>query len=155
MTQNRPFYTEGLCFSCTRCSSCCRHESGFVFLSEIDVSRLATECQMTYTEFVDAFCRWIPSPNKTERLSLKEKPDFDCVFWDSGCKVYNSRPLQCRVFPFWPNVLNSKESWERTKSECPGIDRGKLYTYNEIEALLETQSKETILTRNAQILRRL
>ena len=153
MIKSQPFYSEGLCFSCTRCSKCCRHESGFVFLSQIDALRLATECKISYNEFVETYCRWIPSVNKTERLSLKEKSDFDCVFWDSGCRVYNSRPLQCRAYPFWPNVLNFRESWERTKAECPGMDQGKLYTLSEIEALLDSQSEESIVTRNAQLLR--
>ena len=159
MNKDQPFYAEGLFFSCTRCSDCCRHESGFVFLSENDVSRLATECKITYTEFVDVYCRWIPSNpldparNNTERLSLKEKSDFDCIFWDFGCKVYNSRPLQCRAFPFWPNVLNFMESWEKTRTTCPGMDQGKLHNREEIEALLNTQSAEKILSRNVKIRR--
>ena len=80
---------------------------------------------------------------------------MDCIFWDSGCRVYNSRPLQCRVFPFWSNILNCRESWERTKTECPGMDQGKLFTQTEIEALLESQSEGKIVTRNAQDLRSL
>ena len=153
MIESQPFYAEVLCFSCTRCSSCCRYESGFVFLSQIDVLRLAAECQISYNEFVKTYCRWIPSVNKTERLSLREKADFDCIFWDSGCKVYNARPLQCRAYPFWPNMLNFRESWEMGKTECPGMDQGKLYTLSEIEAFLDSQSEEKILTRNAQFSR--
>ncbi|MDR3247725.1 MAG: YkgJ family cysteine cluster protein, partial [Treponema sp.] len=37
----QPFYANGLRFSCTRCSSCCRYESGYVFLSPEDVDVLA------------------------------------------------------------------------------------------------------------------
>ena len=117
---------------------------------------------MTYTEFVESYCRWVPthrwtsldsSENETERLSLKEKSDFDCIFWDSGCKVYDSRPLQCRAYPFWPSVLVNRESWERTKTDCPGMDQGKLHDREEIEALLKIQSAEPVLTRKAQIRR--
>ena len=155
MIKNQPFYTEGLYFSCTRCSVCCRFESGFVFLTENDVSRLAAECQMAYTEFVDIYCRWVPSLiNNTERLSLIEKSDLDCIFWDSGCKVYNSRPLQCKAFPFWSSVLDFKDSWERAKISCPGMDQGKLHTHAEITEILNIQAEQKILTRKAQILRR-
>ena len=156
MMKNQPFYAEGLCFSCIRCSACCRHESGYVFLSETDVSRLAAACKITYTEFVERYCRWIPSTPlnsseyKSERLSLKEKSDFDCIFWDSGCKVYHSRPLQCKAFPFWPTVLNFKKSWEKIKAGCPGMDQGKLHKKEEIEALLHIQAAEPVLTRKAQ-----
>jgi Fe-S-cluster containining protein len=148
MIKNQPFYAKGLSFSCTRCSACCRFESGYVFLSETDVSALAKECNLTSDEFIKAHCRWIPSVNSTERLSLKEKADLDCIFWNSGCKVYNSRPLQCRAFPFWPSVLNSKEAWELAAESCPGMNQGKLYSPQEIEALLKQQKSEPAITRN-------
>ena len=115
---------------------------------------------MSHAEFIDSYCRWVPSNkwfspdpsgNEVERLSLKEKSDFDCIFWDSGCKVYNSRPLQCSAFPFWPSVLDYKKSWERVKMDCPGMDQGKRHDRVEIEALLKLQSEESIVTREAQI----
>jgi Fe-S-cluster containining protein len=148
MTKNQPFYAKGLNFSCTRCSGCCRHESGYVFLSENDVSRLARECQLAIDQFIKTYCRWIPSLNKIERLSLKEKPNLDCIFWDSGCKVYDSRPLQCSAFPFWPNILNFKESWETTGMSCPGLGQGKAYSMEEIQALLDKQESEPAISRN-------
>jgi Fe-S-cluster containining protein len=148
MIKNQPFYAKGLSFSCTRCSACCRHESGYVFLSEIDVSRLAVECKLSSEQFIKMHCRWIPSINNTERLSLKEKADFDCIFWNSGCKVYDSRPLQCRAFPFWPNMLDYKEAWKTAGTSCPGMDQGKLYSLQEIEAILEQQESEPAITRN-------
>jgi len=149
MIKSQPFYTEGLCFSCIRCSDCCRHESGYVFLSKEDASDLAAEFKMTYSQFVKKYCRWIPSANYTERLSLKEKSNYDCIFWDSGCKVYKSRPLQCRAFPFWPNILKQKESWEKTGEECPGINRGELHKLREIEEFIESQAKQPIITRDS------
>jgi len=78
---DRSFYAEGLKFYCKRCSSCCRHESGFVYLSENDLSRLAKGLKMDYTAFVETWCRWIPFTPGRERLSLKEKSNFDCIFW--------------------------------------------------------------------------
>ncbi|MDR0312473.1 MAG: YkgJ family cysteine cluster protein [Treponema sp.] len=150
MTKNLPFYAKGLSFSCTRCSDCCRHESGYVFLSENDVSRLACECQLAIDQFIKTYCRWIPSLTNIERLSLKEKADLDCIFWDSGCKVYNSRPLQCRVFPFWPDIMRSREFWERTGATCPGVDQGLAYSMEEIEALLDKQESEPAISRKRE-----
>ena len=147
MQKNKPFYNEGLSFSCTQCSSCCRHESGFVFLSENDVSRLTAEFKIPIESFIKVYCRWIPSENNTERLSLREKANFDCIFWDSGCKVYNNRPLQCRAFPFWPNVLKFRESWAFTGVNCPGINQGKLHNMQEIEKILRSQAIKPIISR--------
>jgi Fe-S-cluster containining protein len=139
------FYTPGLRFSCTRCSDCCRHEPGFVFLSKKDLSALAEKLRMERSDFIETWCRWIPAGNR-EHLSLKEKPNFDCVFWDSGCSVYRSRPLQCRAFPVWPSILSSIHTWEAAAADCPGVGRGKLHSRERIAAWLAEQ-KEPLIAR--------
>jgi hypothetical protein len=53
--------------------------------------------------------------------------------YDNGCKIYSKRPLQCRTFPFWRSNLKKKPDWNKQKLTCPGIDKGRLYTYEEIE----------------------
>jgi len=149
MARKSPFYAQGLCFSCTRCSACCRYESGYVFLSGKDASLLGTALNMEYKEFIETFCRWIPSEDRKERLSLKEKSNYDCIFWGlkGGCSVYETRPLQCRAFPFWSSTLNSRKSWEMTAEDCPGIGRGLLHSQNSIEKWLALRQNEPIIER--------
>jgi len=143
------FYSAGLRFSCTRCSSCCRHESGFVYLSEHDLSRLANEFKMDYTSFVKTWCRWVPDDKGNERLALKEKSDFDCIFcfWNKKCTVYHIRPLQCRAFPFWDYVVRSPEAWENMGRDCPGINNGELHAREEIESFLRQLEGEPVIER--------
>lgn len=148
MTKFLPFYSEGLKFTCTRCSDCCRHETGYVFLSKSDLSRLALEFSLTPDQFISQYCRWTPSISDSEKLSLAEKPNLDCIFWDSGCSVYKSRPLQCRTYPFWPNIVNNKRAWERMSVHCPGINNGELHGSQEIEKILQSQETEITITRN-------
>ncbi|MDR2553446.1 MAG: YkgJ family cysteine cluster protein [Treponema sp.] len=141
----KPFYAGGLRFSCTRCSSCCRYEPGFVFLSAQDLRLLAETVKMEYTVFVETYCRWVPAPEGGERLSLREKAGFDCVFWENGCGVYHGRPLQCRTFPFWKSNLVSRQVWESLS--CPGVNRGDLHDGGHIEACLERRRAEPVLRR--------
>jgi len=154
----QPFYTAGLRFSCTRCSSCCRHESGFVYLSENDLSRLADEFKMEYTAFIATWCRWVSFNRDSERLALKEKSNFDCIFWKAdgsegtdGCMVYHVRPLQCRAFPFWDNIVCSPEAWETTGHNCPGINTGELHRREDIENFLYLMKEELIIERKVNI----
>jgi len=148
---DRPFYADGLKFSCTRCSSCCRHESGFVYLSENDLSRLANEFGMDYTAFVNTWCRWIPFTYGRERLSLKEKPNFDCIFWNTpGCTVYHVRPLQCRSFPFWDYILCSPQAWKNAGAGCAGIDNGELHSMEKIEGIVSQMREEPVIEREAR-----
>jgi len=144
-----PFYSKGLCFSCERCSACCRFEPGYVFLSGKDVSLLGSELKMKNGEFMEVYCRWIPAENGKFHLSLREKSNYDCIFWtqERGCSVYAARPLQCRAFPFWPSVVNSKKSWEISAQSCPGINQGILHSPDSIEKWLAQRKKEPIISK--------
>jgi Fe-S-cluster containining protein len=145
-----PFYEKGLRFSCARCSGCCRHDPGFVFLSLKDADVLAKRVGLGYSSFVAAYCRWIPIGGGIETLSLKERSNYDCVFWGSdGCSVYEDRPLQCRTFPFWESVVADQDSWRATAADCPGMDRGALHDEAEIERLLSLREADPAITRDA------
>ena len=127
------FYTAGLRFGCTRCSRCCRHDSGYVFLSERDLDALTKRFKTNRKAFIRQYCTWVHL-GFGKQLSLTERENKDCVFWkDGGCSVYEDRPLQCRTYPFWRHILEDEDGWKREGSECPGIGVGRIHTHEEIE----------------------
>ena len=142
---NTPVYAQGLRFSCTRCSACCRLTPGYVFLSGKDLELLAEGLQIKYTGVMEKYCRWVPVPGGEMQLSLREKPGFDCIFWQEGCTMYPYRPLQCRTFPFWESILHSRDVWEGLS--CPGTGKGTFYSREYIENCLAQRKAEPILTR--------
>jgi len=142
-----PFYAGGLKFSCKRCSNCCRYESGFVFISENDLKKLLLAVKMDRDSFLKTYCRWVVDWRGDEVVSLKEKSNKDCIFWDNGCKVYEARPLQCVTFPFWESILSSSEAWEITASDCPGMNSGDLHSLEDIEKKLEKREGHMIIKR--------
>jgi Fe-S-cluster containining protein len=145
---DKPFYKDGLKFKCTQCSKCCRNEPGYVFLSLKDLKRMEKKLKMSKEDIVQKYCRII-TINGIKRLSLKEKSNFDCIFWnDSGCQIYKARPIQCQLYPFWSQNLYSQKAWECLKSQCPGIGKGKLYSMASIETLLKKRRKEGFITIN-------
>ena len=143
------FYHEGLRFSCKRCSACCRFEAGYVFLSLEDSSRLENHLCLDNEQFLKNYCRWVPLDNGKNQLSLKERENFDCIFWsEDGCSAYEARPLQCRAFPFWRSILESKKYWETTAQGCPGIGFGTLHSKDIINNWLTQRQLEPIITRS-------
>ena len=54
---------------------------------------------------------------------------------EKGCVIYPVRPAQCRNWPFWTENLASETDWNLTAQKCPGINRGKSYTYQQIEEI--------------------
>jgi Fe-S-cluster containining protein len=71
------------------------------------------------------------------RKSLIERPDGDCIFFESQsrrCRIYAARPQQCRTFPFWSSNLKSEKVWKEIGRHCPGCDQGPLFTREAIDA---------------------
>jgi Fe-S-cluster containining protein len=126
---SQPWYSAGLCFSCTGCGHCCRVE-GHVWVDALEIDALARHLDLTLSAFGRRFLRRVGN-----RLSLVEKPNRDCIFWEGGCTVYPARPGQCRTFPFWPDTIADPASWQSAAGECEGIGQGRLYERTEIEAL--------------------
>jgi Fe-S-cluster containining protein len=135
------FYKNGLRFQCQRCSRCCRIDPGYVFLTEADLAALLLATGFPRDRFLEEYCRWVPV-NGYLYLSLKEKPNYDCIFWEGGgCLVYEHRPIQCKSYPFWETFLLSIEQWEALKASCPGVGLGTLHSPQEIQEWIQLRRR--------------
>ncbi|MDR0662792.1 MAG: YkgJ family cysteine cluster protein [Spirochaetaceae bacterium] len=143
----QPFYKNGLRFSCRRCSFCCRAGPGFVFLSESDTLDISRSLDMERDEFIAVYCRWVDWEDGA-RLSLKEKSSLDCIFWNEGCLIYEVRPIQCKTYPFWADMLDSEEVWRSTTSDCPGAGTGDLVSGEYIASCAELDRSTRIVAKN-------
>lgn len=151
MAHTDPFYKDGLRFECIRCSRCCRGEPGFVFLSHRDLVQLCRHFEKPRNDFLDTYCRSVDVVG-IKRVSLKEKPNYDCIFWEGdtdghgGCSVYEARPTQCRSYPFWASNVGDRRDWEYTGLHCPGIGRGPIHSRREIDRWLRRREREPLLS---------
>jgi Fe-S-cluster containining protein len=70
------------------------------------------------------------------RQSLVEnRKSHDCIFLKDGkCSIYEVRPTQCRTWPFWASNIAEPDDWALAGMRCVGINRGKLYTPEEIRS---------------------
>ena len=130
-TDKKPWYKDGLQFSCSGCGDCCTGSPGFVWVNQAEIDAMAERVKLSSEEFEDQYTRKIGA-----RRSLKEFSNGDCVFFDHDtrhCEVYDLRPRQCRTWPFWDSNLKSPEAWAETCEDCPGSGQGKLYQLDEIE----------------------
>ncbi|MGH7213249.1 MAG: YkgJ family cysteine cluster protein [Tepidisphaeraceae bacterium] len=151
LDQPDPWYADGLSFTCTQCGNCCTGSPGYVWVSDVEVDRLAAYLETDRAEVLRRYCRKVGG-----RVSLKEERSplglYDCVFLKEiktarregveevvhtrrVCTIYAVRPLQCRTWPFWEGNLASEKGWARASNRCPGMGRGKQYTPAQIEAL--------------------
>ena len=66
-------------------------------------------------------------------LALKEQKNYDCILWNNGCTAYEGRPIQCSTWPFWSWMIEDRKTWDEYAQECPGMNKGRLWTFEEIE----------------------
>lgn len=131
------WYEAGLRFECLACGRCCRGEPGYIWCSIKELERISSFLGVPLQLFIRMYARRVK-----EDWSLRERPNGDCVFYDessSKCIIYEVRPSQCKTFPFWPSILSSRQKWESLAKVCPGLNRGRLYTFEEINEIAFNQ----------------
>ena len=109
-------------FSCQRCSRCCRKEPGIVALTQNDFENARKNLNLSAKDFLEQCCREIYRDGEVF-VGLKEKQNYDCIFWHNECIIYEDRPVQCRTFPFWPYLVEDDDAWKYEKNRCPGLDQ--------------------------------
>ena len=124
---------EGLHFECQPgCTECCR-QKGFVNLTEGDLERIAAFVGMTVGAFERKYVY-----RTARRIRLRVPAVGTCPFLEeSGCAIHPVKPVQCRIFPFWPELLESRREWNKTARYCPGIGKGPLIQIENARAQAE------------------
>jgi Fe-S-cluster containining protein len=126
------WYRDGLKFGCQSCGSCCGGGPGFVWVTQNDIECLSGKMGIS-AELFEKLYVWTV---RKGRRSLKEYPNGDCVLLDEKthlCKFYEERPIQCKTWPFWNQNITGKKVWDMMSKSCPGCNRGRLYSVEEIE----------------------
>jgi Fe-S-cluster containining protein len=149
---DKPWYADGLRFTCSQCGNCCTGGPGFVWLAEVEVTRLADHLRLSVEETIERYCRRVGG-----RVSLKETLSpaglHDCVFLEEHkekgpdgvtqtrrtCGIYPVRPLQCRTWPFWDGNLSDPAIWENSAKRCHGMNQGRSFSRREMEALRDAE----------------
>lgn len=129
----KPWYADGLRFTCSQCGDCCTGAPGYVWVNKQEIQDLADEvADGDVAAFEARYVRKVGI-----RKSLREFSDGSCVLFDREsrkCTVYGQRPRQCRTWPFWESNTRTPEHWADTCEICPGSGQGELHQIEEIEA---------------------
>ena len=103
---------------CVRC--CDTH--GFVYITEDDLKRLARYLKMSARAFEAKYVI-----RYRHLLRLRKPRNSQCHFlMKGGCSVHPVKPVQCRTYPFWPELVRDRDVWRMEGQRCPGIGKGEL-----------------------------
>ena len=109
-------------FQCqSGCTKCCE-QKGFVYFTEGDIERAAEFLSIPREKFQS---RFIYRTKNTRRLRTPRSGQ--CIFLrNDGCSIHPVKPAQCRIFPLWPELVESRKEWHKTAAWCPGMGKGEL-----------------------------
>jgi Fe-S-cluster containining protein len=133
------WYADGLRFSCTQCGNCCTGPPGAVWFSKAEGLAMAARMDMTEESFYATYAHQLDG--QWSLVESQTEAGFDCIFLDrktipgkATCGIYETRPAQCRTWPFWPENLKTQRHWETVKrrTPCPGMNSGKLVPIEQI-----------------------
>ncbi|RPI12362.1 MAG: YkgJ family cysteine cluster protein [Acidobacteriales bacterium] len=112
------------------CTNCCRVK-GYVYLTEDDLRRAAA--------FLGLSCRDFEAKHvyRTRHLLRLRKPRHAqcCFLNETGCLLHPAKPTQCRLFPFWPELVGARAAWREVARICPGIGQGQLKSVETVRRL--------------------
>jgi Fe-S-cluster containining protein len=100
------------------CIRCCE-EKGFIYVTPEDI---AAHVGLSRAEFRRKYlCGTAPL------LRFRKPRNGQCSFLKAdGCAVHEIKPMQCRSFPFWPELLDNASARREAAAYCPGLNRGPL-----------------------------
>jgi Fe-S-cluster containining protein len=115
---NYPYhFNSSACKTCN--GKCCRGAQGYIWISSDELKKMADNKEMDVAQFGRQYIRLVQG-----RISLQERvingEHFCCFFdrFDCRCMIYESRPKQCREFPFWQKLKNDPQ---KLVAACPGV----------------------------------
>jgi hypothetical protein len=92
---------------------------------------------MTPAAFESRYVYRTPNEMRFRKPRKKQCPFLE----DRGCSIHAANPTQCRTFPFWPEIVERKATWNRTGRYCPGIGKGPLIQIGSAMEIAEEQRR--------------
>jgi Fe-S-cluster containining protein len=136
-----PWYVGGLHFGCAHCGRCCSGPGeGYIWVTRREIELIADYLRIPITRLRSDYLKRVGL-----RLSIVEDvATKDCIFLtridgERKCRIYPVRPNQCRTWPFWPSNLTNTNVWNEAARRCAGVDRGRLYSFEEIEKIRKSK----------------
>lgn len=133
------WYAGGLHFECIQCGRCCQGpDEGYIWVTKREIELIAENLQISVEDLYRQYLQRV----MLRTTIIEDHKTNDCIFLENRkkCRIYPVRPNQCRTWPFWRANLISPNAWNQAAQRCPGINRGRLYSLEEIRKIKNQKS---------------
>lgn len=132
-----PFYVQQpVSFQCSGCGECCRGDpdTHYIELLPGEAKAIYKYLDIGRKAFERDYMVNLPAIGKGVRIT--EQGYCSLLSSDKRCSVYEVRPLQCSSYPYWPEVMHSRATWNAEATRCEGINQGNAVKPEEIDSQL-------------------
>jgi len=147
------YHSTPLRFKCTQCSQCCYGgKHAYVRASQHEINNIIDYMNIKRELFQEKYLIKLVDHGYGIRMNTNKvgnifgKPGHCMLLNENGkCSVYPVRPTQCRTYPFWPEILISKEKWNKELARCEGINQGDVVDSEHINQQKELSTAAEII----------
>ena len=128
----RPWFADGLPFGCTQCGKCCHARGDFnnVYVNRRERKAIAAHLGMSAAAFTRRYTVLDEEGYRTLHFETEACPFLE----GAQCTIHEVKPVQCRTWPFWEELLKDRETYEKeVRSFCPGSRAGERVPREEID----------------------
>jgi len=150
------YHTKPIRFKCTQCSHCCYGgKYAYVRANEHEINKIIDFLGVDSETFkADCLSKLVDHGYgirmKLSPLAKALNKKGHCILLNKQghCSVYPVRPMQCRTYPFWPEILKDEEKWNAEINRCEGIHQGNEVPIEHIEQQKQLSIDAEILINN-------
>jgi Fe-S-cluster containining protein len=103
-------------FDCQLCKVCCTGEGG-IYFKDSELKAAADLVGLSKQEFISRHLK-----RRGEVWEVRCDSEGVCtLLGKNGCTVHLAKPEICRLWPFFPGMLNDQDALDEAKEGCPGI----------------------------------
>ncbi|MHB8345835.1 MAG: YkgJ family cysteine cluster protein [Acidiferrobacterales bacterium] len=122
MTTRQQEWITSLRFRCTGCGDCCTGgPDHYVEIRQGEKEAIRDFLGLSKRWFRRRYVVQVYDQMEGIRLGVDGRCPF--LLDDHHCRVYPVRPLQCRTYPWWPELIQPA-AWKAEARRCEGIGRG-------------------------------
>jgi Fe-S-cluster containining protein len=90
-----------------------------VYVTAQDIQNMSRQLGMTTIDFIHDYTYRVG-----QRRVLTSHPNQDCIFLKGSlCLVHDTKPAQCRAFPYWPEIIQNEEAFDEAQEYCEGLQK--------------------------------
>ena len=123
-------------FSCAGCGACCHgRKDAYILRKENEAKKIRAFLKLSSAWFRRRYLVRLDNMQSQNTLGIRIDNNGKCVFLDDKkkCRICSVRPVQCKTYPFWPELVQTRNAWMTESERCEGIGRGQRVEVQVIE----------------------